>query len=96
MKGKNNLNREEFNKAESYLFSKGYIPINPFNLTINLNRNEYKNDHEYYHACMKIDLLEIINNCQGIYMLDDWKESNGANIEYLVAKTIGLEEIYYE
>jgi hypothetical protein len=37
---------------------------------------------------MKIDLA-LLELCDGIYMLSNWKQSNGAKTELAVAKALG-------
>lgn len=39
---------------------------------------------------MKKD-IETLLKCQAIFLLRGWNESTGARVEYLVAKSIGLE-----
>lgn len=39
--------------------------------------------------------LEILRRCDAIYMLDNWKQSEGARGEYKLAEELGLE-VYYE
>lgn len=64
--------KERFKKAEEFLTSKGYTPINPTVLDeLPLNYEEY----------MDLDLA-LIDICGAMYMLKDWEKSCGANREY--------------
>ena len=44
--------------------------------------------------CMIVCLWHLLH-CNSIYMLKDWKESDGACLEYWVAKKLGFK-IYYQ
>ena len=39
------------------------------------------------------DIINLIG-CEGIYMLQGWEDSQGARIEYAIAKEIGLKVMY--
>lgn len=39
------------------------------------------------------DIINLID-CEGIYMLQGWEDSQGARIEHAVAKEIGLRVMY--
>mgnify|MGYP000888072394 FL=1 len=39
------------------------------------------------------DIINLID-CEGIYMLQGWEDSQGARIEHAIAKEIGLKVIY--
>lgn len=86
MRGKANNNFEAFKNAELYLKALGYEPINPFDITDGLDDLSDEN-------CMKKDIAELIN-CFGVYMLDDWVNSENASLEFKIAKTIGLKRIW--
>ena len=75
----NNPNyKSDFERAEMWLKSQGYEVINPCKVPYNLSYAEY----------MKIDLA-LLELCDGIYMLSNWKQSNGAKTELAVAKALG-------
>ena len=40
------------------------------------------------------DDISALMKCDAIYMLNDWGQSRGARIEYVIAKELGLEIIY--
>jgi RNA polymerase sigma factor (sigma-70 family) len=85
MKGKIDSNKIAFSNAEMYLKELGHTPINPHNLTKNLVNPTIE-------RCMRVDLRELIQ-CDAIHMLEGWKDSIGASLEYSVAKAIGLKVI---
>lgn len=88
MKGKIDLNRVEFYKAEKYLLGLGYIPINPFSLTKKLRNPSIE-------ECMKLD-IEAILKCDSVYLLNGWENSKGCAVELAVAKSIGLKILYQD
>jgi len=75
-----------FNNAEIKLKENGYETVNP--MTINHDHNK---SWENY---MRVDLKALLD-CDCIYMLQDWHKSKGANIEYNLAKDLGLT-IFFE
>ena len=75
----NNPNHKvDFERAEMWLKSQGYEVINPCKLPYKLSYAEY----------MKVALL-LLEMCDGIYMLSNWEQSNGAKTELVVAKALG-------
>lgn len=69
----NNENyKKDFEKAESEVRGLGGIPYNPARIGL-----PPEADYEEY---MKL-CLDMVDMCEGIYMLKNWKESKGANRE---------------
>ncbi len=66
---------ERFAKAQKKLEEEGYSVINP--ALVNSNMPEDTTYEEY--MCMSFTMLDM---CDVIYMLKNWKESCGANREY--------------
>jgi hypothetical protein len=79
-----NQNRESFARAEQYLTEEGMIVINPSMFPIGFT-------HEQYMKWCKV----ILDDCDSIYMLDGWQESQGAIEEYHYARNFG-KDIFYE
>lgn len=71
--------REKFDAAKQRVKEMGFEPVSPLE---NGCKSEYW--HEQMMACLPL-LLE----CDGIYMLEDWTESQGARIEYTFAQMAG-------
>jgi hypothetical protein len=63
----------------------GFKPVNPLKNGL-LYNSDWK-DH-------LLKDIEMILDCDGIFMLSDWKESKGARIEHFIAKEIGLFVTY--
>lgn len=77
---------DNFYEAEKDLFELDYEVINPMTI---------KHDHDKsWKNYMKNDIKELLN-CSHIYMLKGWHLSKGANIEFNLAKDLGLT-IYFQ
>lgn len=74
---------EHFKKAQEELENRGFTTVNPAALNIGLP--EGTTYREYMHCAL--GLLEL---CEGIYMLDNWKNSPGAIAEYYYASALKM------
>lgn len=80
------LVEKAFNWTEEQLIKQGYDVVNPLKLP-----------HEHggtWVEYMREDIPHMIN-CDAIVMIDDWKTSNGAQLELDVAQRLGLK-VYYQ
>lgn len=50
-------------------------------------------EHDPWEEHIAKDIINLID-CEGIYMLQGWEDSQGARIEHAVAKEIGLKVMY--
>lgn len=68
---------------------------------------EYKDRYDIVNPCHAKHLtdkwenrimydLEIIRDCDVLYMLNNWKDSNGAQVEHYFAQGMGKEIIYQQ
>lgn len=64
-----------FKAAESILKAAGYTPYNPAEILQNLP------DDSTWEEIMKID-IKLLDMCDGIYMMNGWRKSKGAGIEF--------------
>jgi len=65
---------EQFSIAESFLKQKGHAVMNPTILPPGFEH------HEYMKIC-----FSMIDACEAVYMLDNWRDSKGATMEYKYA-----------
>lgn len=40
-----------------------------------------------------LQILKIVSQCDAVYFLNNWKQSNGSQCEYWFAKMLGIETI---
>lgn len=73
-----------FEAAEINLRAAGYEPINP----MKLNHDHDKSWVSYMKVCIK-----ALCECDGIYMLPNWKSSSGAKLEHHIAENLELKII---
>lgn len=76
--------RKNFKDAENRLIELGYNVVNPCDLV-------YLQES---YAGMLLQALYALSQCDKIYMLKNWKESNGANCEYWFAKGMGIDIMF--
>lgn len=78
---------ERFKKAEDRLTSEGMSVINPARV------NSCLPEDTAYEEYMKISLC-LLDMCEGIYLLDGWERSCGANREYGFALAEGKDIMF--
>lgn len=78
--------RKRFSDVADKLQSLGHEVTNP--LCNGLSEHDPWEDH------IAKDIINLID-CEGIYMLQGWEESQGARIEYAVANKLG-KAVFYE
>ena len=78
--------KEEFKKEEEYIkrTNPECVILNPTILPEGLS----------YEAYMKIDLA-MVEVCDAIFMMSNWKNSSGARREIKHARKLGKEVIYF-
>ena len=77
----------KFSFHATLLMLKGYLPINPMEVS------KYS-DCKTWHDYMEEDIAALLR-CDAIYMLKDWGQSKGARVEYQIAKEMGLA-VFFE
>lgn len=75
---------EKFEAAADRLREAGYIPVNPL---------EHCEENWHWARCMRVCIHILTSECDGIYLLPDWEDSQGAKIEVEMAKRSNLEFI---
>jgi Domain of unknown function (DUF4406) len=77
---------KKFKKAASLLYASNMNPVNPLEHTLEEDTTK--------EAMQK--LLPVLQECDAIMMLADWEFSEGAKIEFQLAKYIGLHILFEE
>lgn len=96
MAGIENFNHKRFDEAAELLVERGYQVVNPADLdrTLGLPQSDvggpWDVTAELRAWCLKGDIRQLVD-CDAIVLLDGWEDSQGANIELLVARAIGLD-----
>lgn len=96
---------DKFRVAQERLLSEGWNVVNPTSENFqqkakeNVLIEEFKwrtfKDAEFdWYAWLLLWDMHALVLCDAIYMLKDWKESNGATAEYYFAKACGKEIIF--
>lgn len=99
--------RQKFARAEEMLKAKGYQVFNPCDERWQkILRREYEHDSyvkspwltdkfpDFYAYCLLRDLM-VLAKKDAIYMLADWTESDGANVELDFARATG-KQLFWE
>lgn len=99
--------RQKFARAEEMLKAKGYEVFNPCDERWQkVLRREYEHDKyvespwltskflDFYAYCLLRDLM-VLATKDAIYMLADWTESGGANVELDFARATG-KQLFWE
>lgn len=80
---------KQFDEAEKLLSQNNYLSVvNPAKLSAMLPE-DFK-----WHEYMEVG-LELLRHCDAIYMLDGWNKSEGAKVEFYMAKNSG-KRIYFK
>lgn len=79
--------KKNFERACNILEPRFSVVINP----AEIEGENYWTWEDYMCECMK-----VLPYCTHIFMLKGWEKSRGANIELLVANSMGLTVIYEE
>ena len=82
--------RSDFEQAESQLRDAGFDVMNPAREVYDAGFAEYPYDQIMAYC------LELLEECDAIYMMASYKDSNGAKMELKHAKKIGLKVLYEE
>lgn len=77
---------EPFRKRAFELKKMGYSPVNPLDYQKTIIEKHNGNPS---HADYMNELLKVLLECEGISMLDNWIESEGAECEKYVAEETG-------
>lgn len=98
MRGYPNLNFPEFDRVSGMLRSQGWYVISPADHDRSLgfdpgDNREYT--EQVYNELMRWDIGQVLS-ADAIYMMRNWQSSEGATVEFTVAKAIGITIMYEE
>ena len=86
-------NRTAFGVAAKKLFLAGHESVNPVNVG---RRLEYKLKRKpTWEEYMRADIKALMD-CDGILMLENWLQSDGAKLEFQLSEELGMERITLE
>jgi len=100
MRGKPNFNFEAFDRAEKFLYTKGFTPISPAAMDRLFEGwgptppEDLPVDSDLLAMCMRRDLIALLDlrreagDC--LYVLKGWENSRGAKAEIAVARFLDL------
>jgi hypothetical protein len=99
MSGMPKLNHDSFNNAENRLEKSRIFNkiVNPASLDITFTEDLEgiaATDNEYRRNAISRD-IDLLLNCDSIFMLEGWENSKGAQVEHALANYLGLK-IFYE
>lgn len=80
MRGYKKMNAPLFNKVAEMLRNNGHTVFNPA---------EVNDEDLSFEECMVVDINAVVNECENIAILKQWRESLGSNVEVFVAFAIG-------
>jgi len=90
MDGIEDLNRNEFTKAEIWLAAKGFSPINPINLSLEQDRARAFSHlpAANYAQRLAFDIKVMAEYATAVCVLSGWEVSKGASLEVAFAVNV--------
>lgn len=76
-----------FEAAESVLLNHGHEPVNPM-------KSEGEIPGKTWAQYLAEDIILVDEHCDGIYLLSNWRQSDGAKLEHALAEIRG-KAIFY-
>lgn len=101
MRGKPAYNFKAFDDARDFLTSIGYAPISPADIDRNTTGfdpianpgQEWIPQNDPIENICRRD-VDAVLDCDGIYMLEGWEDSSGANMEIGIAKFVNKKVFF--
>lgn len=92
MRGYPRFNVDAFDQAAARWSASGWYVVNPAEMD---RRTGVDHDADpatvNLRACMRRDLLAILDRCSAIALLPGWEQSNGVRVELALARFLGLD-----
>ena len=92
MSGIQDDNKEAFYRMANLLQSKGHEPVNPHDISKEVNSRISKPSYNDY---LKAD-LSVLMTCDAYVLLDGWRDSRGARIEKSHADDVMIPDVTAE
>lgn len=95
--------KEEYGEAYDMLTQKGFYAFNPcVESWQNALLKQYDVDRQRQPHGNKLDIISyillrnlmVLGTCDGIYLLENWKDSHVSKMEYLFAKETGMRIMF--
>jgi len=83
--------RRKFKRVQKHLEKKGFKVINPFDIGDKLTIPESWTDRQKWQCYMRDDLSVMLSSADSLYLLNNWKDSEGAKEECRIAVLCGIE-----
>ena len=84
----NGFCKEQFERAENFLLDRGYITLNPFDISQSMEDLNYEQVIQVHYR--------LIDICDVIFMISGWQNSKSANAELSYAKSLGKKVMYQD
>lgn len=83
--------RRKFKKVQKHLEKIGFSVINPFDIGDKMKTDPAWTDRQKWQHYMRVDIAEMLSHANGILLMDNWKDSEGAKEECRIAQLCGIE-----
>lgn len=78
------LNRDAFAAAAAALKAHGLEPLNPHDVVPN-------SDTATWEQCLRADITSLVQECDGIALLDGWETSRGSKLEVHIGMALHMK-----
>jgi hypothetical protein len=78
------LNRDAFTAAAAALKAHGFEPLNPHDCVPN-------SDTATWEECLRADIAALVQECDGIALIEGWQESRGSKLEVHIGMALHMK-----
>lgn len=96
MRGLPKWNFPAFDRAAAVLRARGVTCISPAELDREAGFDEHGTEPPDVRACIRRDLLAILDHCDTIALLPGWEDSRGCRVEVALGQLLGLRFVYLQ
>jgi hypothetical protein len=96
MTGQPDMNWDMFEECEEAIKAKGYKAVNPHRINF-VDKESMINTHRFHTSAyyLKFDIGELIH-CNGIVLLPNHEQSEGASTELFIARRLEMPVYHYD